>query len=211
MLQMKSLPNIQTTSGDVAAKYAEEFARELQLNSEVAQQCEWTCLLWSKDHWATQARQAKITLEQTRERLTSTQSIKSTSEDMFVNSQFMNTVAQVYTKLFDNTSQSCTVKIFSNCPYTGQRQDLLKRGSLASVFVTMLHKAVFYAMLDRHPLDSGLISEEYTDVYGIDLSNYQDLEQSLTDGRFQKLYEAVVMRATQLAGLPSKQPFEPTG
>lgn len=91
----------------------------------------------------------------------------------------------------------------------GQRQDLLNRGSLASVFVTMLHKATFYSMLDRHPLDSGLIHEEYTDVYGIDLTNYRDLELSLTDGRFQKLYETVVKRAAQLAGIPSKQPFEP--
>ena len=91
----------------------------------------------------------------------------------------------------------------------GQRQELLNRGSMASVFVTMLHKATFYAMLDRHPLDSGLIPEEYVNVYGIDLTNYEDLEMSLTDGRFQKLYEVVVKRAMQLARLPSEQPFEP--
>jgi hypothetical protein len=206
---MKSLPKIRTTSSQIATKYAEGFARELQLDSEVDQQCEWTCLLWSKDHWATQARQAQITLQQARERLAATQSNKTTIESLFVNSQFMNTVAQVYSKLFDNTGQSCTVKNFSNCPYMGQRQDLLNRGSLASVFVTMLHKATFYSMLDRHPLDSGLIHEEYTDVYGIDLTNYRDLELSLTDGRFQKLYETVVKRAAQLAGIPSKQPFEP--
>jgi hypothetical protein len=206
---MESLPKIQTTSSQIAVKYAEEFAKELQLGSEIEQQCEWTCLLWSKDHWATQARQAQITLQQAKERLADTQSSKATIENLFVNSQFMNTVAQVYSKLFDSTGQSCTVKNFTHCPYMGQRQNLLNRGYLASVFVTMLHKATLYSMLDRHPLDSGLISEEYTDVYGIDLTNYQDLELSLTDGRFQNLYEAVVKRATQLAGIPSKQPFEP--
>lgn len=206
---MKSLPKIQTISSQIAAKYAEGFAKELQLDSEVEQQCEWTCLLWLKDHWATQARQAQITLQQARERLADTQSNKTTIETLFVNSQFMNTVAQVYSKLFDNTGQSCTVKIFSNCPYMGQRRDLLNKGSLASVFVTVLHKATFYAMLDRHPLDSGLIPEEYANVYGIDLTNYEDLEMSLTDGRFEKLYEVVVKRAMQLAGLPPKQPFEP--
>jgi len=206
---MKSLPKIQTTSGQIAAKYAEGFAKELQLGSEVDQHCEWTCLLWLKDHWATQAGQAQITLQQARERLAATQSNRTTIENLFINSQFMNTVAQVYSKLFDNTGQSCTVKIFSKCPYMGQRRDLLNRGSLASVFVTMLHKATFYAMLDRHPLDSGLIPEEYVNVYGIDLTNYEDLEISLTDGRFQKLYDVVVKRAMQLAGLPSKQPFEP--
>jgi hypothetical protein len=209
LAKLKSLPKIETPSGQIAAKYAEGFAKELQLGSEVEQQCEWTCLLWLKDHWATQARQAQITLEQARERLADTQSKKTTIENLFVDSQFMNTVAQVYSKLFENTGQSCTVKIFSNCPYMGQRRDLLSNGSLASVFVTVLHKATFYAMLDRHPLDSGLIPEEYVNVYGIDLTNYEDLEMSLADGRFQKLYEVVVKRAMQLAGLPSKQPFEP--
>lgn len=96
------------------------------------------------------------------------------------------------------------MKDFVNCPFIGQRQELLKKGSLAGVFVTILHKATSYAMLDRHPLDSGLIHEEYNDVYGIDLTNYQDLESSLVDGRFARLYEAVVKRAKQLAGIPQK-------
>jgi hypothetical protein len=209
LAKLKSLPKIQTPSSQIASKYAEGFAKELQLDSEVEQQCEWTCILWSKDHWATQARQAQITLQQARERFADPQSNKTTIENLFVNSQFMNTVAQVYSKLFDDTGQSCSVKDFSNCPYMGQRRDLLKRSSLASVFVTLLTKATFYAMLDRHPLDSGLIPEEYTNVYGIDLTKYEDLEMSLTDGRFQKLYEVVVKRAMQLAGLPSKQPYEP--
>lgn len=56
-------------------------------------------------------------------------------------------------------------------------------------------------MLDRHPIDSGLLNEEYNDVYGINLTNYEDLENSLADGRFGKLFEQVVKRASELAGL----------
>jgi hypothetical protein len=82
-----------------------------------------------------------------------------------------------------------------------QRQDLLKRGTLAGVFATILHKAASYAMLDKRPLDSGLIHEEYRDVYRIDLTNFADLENSLTDGRFAKMYSSVLKRAKQLAGI----------
>jgi hypothetical protein len=82
-----------------------------------------------------------------------------------------------------------------------QRQELLETGSLASVFVTILHKATLYAMLDRHPIDSGLMNDEYEDVYGINLTSFQDLERSLTDGRFRTLYETVLKRAKQLAGV----------
>ena len=151
-----------------------------------------------------EAQEAQITLQQTKQRLTSSPENKKSLETLFLDSQFLNTVAQVYSKLFGGTEQSCTVKKFANCPFMGQRQDLLKRGALASVFVTILHKATSYAMLDRHPLDSGLIHEEYSEVYGIDLTNFQDLENSLIDGRFAKLYEAVVKRATQLSGIPQK-------
>jgi hypothetical protein len=87
-----------------------------------------------------------------------------------------------------------------------ERQDYLNKGSLATVFVTILQKATFYAMLDRHPLDSGLLDEEYNDVYGVDLTDYQDLERSLTDGRFERLSEAVVKRGTELAGFRPEQP-----
>jgi hypothetical protein len=123
------------------------------------------------------------------------------AETLFINSQFLNTVAQVYSKLFEAEERSCNVKNFPNCPFMGEREDLLNKGSLASVFVTILHKATFYAMLDRHPLHSGLIDEEYRNVYGIDLTDFQDLEHSLADGRFERLYAAVVKRATELAGL----------
>src|SRR5208337_3529427 len=181
--------------------YAEDFVKQLQLDSEVEQRCEWSCLLWSKDHWATEAQKAQISLQQTKEHLTDSPDNKRSLETLFLNSKFLNTVAQVYSKVFGGAEQSCSVKKFANCPFMGQRQDLLKKGSLAGVFVTILHKATFYAMLDRHPLDSGLINEEYEDVYGIDLTNFTDLENSLRDGRFGKLYENVVKKARELAGI----------
>ena len=180
--------------------YATDFTKQLQLDSEVEQQCEWTCLLWSKDHWADEARKGQITLQQSKE--SSTNPAENIVETLFTNSQFLNTVAQVYSKLFGCKNQFCSVKIFTNCPFLGQRQDLLKAGSLGGVFVTILHKAMLYSMLDRHPIDSGLVSEDYSDVYGINLTDFQDLEESLADGRFATLYEAVVKRAMQLAGLP---------
>ncbi len=187
--------------------YAEDFVKQLQLDDEVEQRCEWSCLLWSKDHWANEAQKAQISLQQTKESLTDSPDNKRSLETLSLNSKFLNTVAQVYSKMFGGAEQSCSVKKFADCPFMGQRQDLLKRGSLASVFVTILHKATFYAMLDRHPLDSGLINEEYSDVYGIDLTNFLDLESSLRDGRFAKLYESVVKRAGELAGIPQKPTF----
>jgi hypothetical protein len=199
---MMLLPTSQTTQ--IAEKYASEFIRDLEMGHEVEQKCEWTCLLWTKDHWATEAGKSQITLQQTKEHLTDSDEKSRTVKTLFVNSQFLNTVAQVYSKLFDNSEQTCSVKVFVNCPFMGQRKDLLTRGSLASVFVTILHKATLYAMLDRHPIDSGLLDEEYRDVYGIDLTSYQDLEKSLIDGRFSKLFDAVTKRASELAGLESK-------
>ena len=96
------------------------------------------------------------------------------SEALVANSQFLNTVAQVYSKLFGGQEKSCAAKSFLNCPYMSERQDLLNKGSLATVFVTILQKATFYAMLDRHPLDSGLLDEEDADdLYGVDLTVYQ--------------------------------------
>lgn len=56
-------------------------------------------------------------------------------------------------------------------------------------------------MLDRHPLDSGLIHEEYDDVYGVDLTSFKDLDDSLKDGRFDELYTKTLDRAKQLAGI----------
>ena len=180
--------------------YAADFAKQLHLDSEIEQQCEWTCLLWSKDHWSDEARKGQILLQQSKEQGLNV--AETTIDTLFTNSQFLNTVAQVYSRLFGSKEQFCTVKTFAACPFLGQRQDLLKTGSLAGVFVTILHKAMMYEMLDRHPIDSGLTNEDYSDVYGIDLTSFHDLEQSLKDGRFAELYEVVLKRATQLSGLP---------
>jgi hypothetical protein len=202
---MKVLPDDMITL--IAEKFATDFINQLQLDTQAEQRCEWSCILWSKDHWAAQAQKAKIDLHQTKERLSSPPDSSKSFDTLFTNSQFLNTVAQVHSKLFDGTETSCTVKDFPNCPYMGQRQGLLNKGKLASVFVTILHKATLYSMLDEHPLDSGLLDEEYRNVYGIDLTNYQDLENSLRDGRFANLFEATVKRARQLAGLPQKPAF----
>ncbi len=194
-----------TSNLTIAEKYAADFIRQLHLEKIPEQRCEWSCILWSKDHWADQARRARIDLQQAKERLGTSHNGTKAAETLFTNSQFLNTVAQVYAKLFNGEEKTCPVKVFLDCPFMDERQDLLNRGSLASVFVTILHKATFYAMLDRYPLDSGLLDEEYKNVYGVDLTNFQDLEQSLSDGRFENLYAAVVKRATELAGLRSTQ------
>jgi hypothetical protein len=184
----------------IAERYATDFIKQLHLNTKAEQKCEWTCILWSKDRWTEQARKAKIDLHQTKDRM-STSTYSEQTSMLIANSEFMNTVAQIYSKLFEVEWKSCAVKQFSNCPFMDQRENLLSRGSLANVFVTILQKATFYAMLDRRPLDSGLLYEEYKDVYGIDFTDFQDLEHTLTDRRFEKLYTAVVKRAGELAGL----------
>jgi hypothetical protein len=186
-------------------KYARDFVRQLHLDDHVERRCEWSCILWSKDHWAEQARRAKVDLHQVKDRISTSPDGTGIAETLFTNSQFLNTVAQVYSILFNSEEKTCNVKIFDKCPFMEERQDLLSRGSMASVFVTILHKATFYAMLDRHPLDSGLLDEEYKDVYGVDLTDFRDLEIALTDGRFEKLYAAVVKRAAELTGLRSTQ------
>ena len=192
------LPQDQITQ--MAETFAADFTAQLRLDNKLEQKCEWSCILWLKDHWADEARKAKIDLHQMKERQNASPDVTKTTEPLFTRSQFLNTVAQVYSKLFSDQEKSCTVKSFLDCPWMGERQELLNKGSLATVFVTILQKAMFYAMLDRHPLDSGLLDEEYNDVYGVDLTVYQDLVHSLTDGRFEKLYEAVVKRGAELAG-----------
>lgn len=180
--------------------YAADFVKQLGLDAETELRCEWSCLLWSKDYWAGRARDAQIALQQSKDLVNSAPNVSGTH---FSDSQFLNTVAQVYSKLFGHHEQFCKTKKFVDCPFMGQRVDLLREGELASVFSTILHKGVLYAMLERHPLDSGLLPEEYENVYGIDLTNFEDLENSMADGRFAVLYENVVRRARQLAGIPS--------
>jgi hypothetical protein len=191
--------------GRLAEKYAADFAEQLHLDLSLEQRCEWSCMLWSQDHWANQARRSAIELQQAKERMNLTTSHSNATETLFTNSQFLNTVAQVYSKLFNREQAHCALKDFPHCPFMAQRQQLLSKGALATVFVTLLQKATFYAMLNRHPLDSGLVDEEYKDVYGINLTDYQDLESSLNDGRFVKLYADVVRRARELGGLSAKR------
>lgn len=186
----------------VAEKYAERFANELQLRPSIEEKCERSCLLWLKEHWAQEAEKAQIRLQQAKDHRRQ----KEDSTEIHVlleETQFKNTTAQVYSKLFDGTEKGCETKDFQNCPCLKQRNDLLNRGFLANTFMTLLQKAVYYSLLETHPIDSGLVNEEYQDVYGIDLTSFQDLEASLTDGRFEKVYQAVVKRASELAGLHS--------
>jgi hypothetical protein len=190
-----------TETTQIAEKYAMEFVSELHLGNNVEQKCEWTCLLWSKDYWASEACRVQISLQQAKEHFTESKDNSRTANPLLENSKFLNTVSQIYSKLSHGNELSCSVKEFSNCPFMDQREDFLRRGALASVFVTILHKATLYAMLDKHPIDSGLLDEEYTDVYGVDLTNYMDLEKSLVDGRFEKLFSTVVKRATELTNL----------
>jgi len=185
----------------VAVEFASDFIRDLRLDTEAEQKCEWSCLLWSKDHWTFEASRSIVALQQIKDETNMTSPNISSVESLPQDAQFLNTVAQIYAKLFDEGNRVCNVKKFANCPFMNQRQDLLERGGLADVFVTILQKATFYAMLDRHPLDSGMLHEEYSDVYGINLTDYADLEKALIDGRFKRLYETVVERASQLAGL----------
>lgn len=114
---MNLLPVTQTRQ--IAKKYALEFVKELRIGTEVEQRCEWTCLLWSKDHWANEARKTQITLQQTKERLTDSEQNARTVKTLFINSQFLNTVAQVYSKLFDGSEQSCSVREFYRLPVHG--------------------------------------------------------------------------------------------
>jgi len=183
-----------------AERYATDFMQQLHLNENVNQQCEWTCLLWSKELWANKAKKGQVDSQLAKEQAPPHSDTH--FGDPIQDGQFLNTVAQVYGKLFGAQAESCSVKVFHTCPYMTQRGDLLRWGSLASVFVTVLHKAMTSAMTDRHPLDSGLIGEEYEDVYGVDLTNFQDLEGSLADGRFEVLYQSVLKHAKQVAGIP---------
>jgi len=178
--------------------YAADFMTQLHLDPEINQKCERTCLLWSKEHWANEARRCQVNVQQSKDRAFN--ATDGMVKAMFQNAQFLNTAARVYGTLFGSSQDFCDVKEFEKCPYLTRREELLKTGCLASVFVTILHKAVMYSMLEKHPIDSGLVDEEYDDVYGIDLTDFDDLENSLRDGRFETLYESVLKRFRHLAG-----------
>jgi hypothetical protein len=186
---------------EIATVYAKDFAAKIQVSKQIEQRCEWSCILWSREHWTKIAARTRITVQQSRDH---SPDLKSASiiEEQLLDAQFLSTISQVYSRLY-NGDETCSAKRFTNCPSLNKRGKLLEQGNLADIFTTILHKAVSYSMLDKHPLDSGLLHEEYDDVYGVDMTNYQDLETSLRDGRFAKLYEAVSKKALQLAGLSS--------
>ena len=182
----------------IASKYVADFAAKTQLGG-IDHRCEWSCILWSRDHWTNDAEQAQVVLQQTKDKLVNPMSTR-LIEEQITDAQFRNTVSQIYSRLFCGDEKSCDTKLYASCPHMKHREQLLKMGTLAGIFVTILSKAVSNSMLDRHPLDSGLLHEDYTEAYGVDLSNYVDLTKSLTDGRFQELYDNVLRRALQLSG-----------
>src|SRR3989304_439548 len=102
---MKALQDSHSTQ--IAEKFAADFINQVQLDAGMEQRCEWSCILWSKDHWAAQAQKAKIDLHQTKDRLSSSPDSSKTLEPLFTNSQFLNTVAQIHSKLFDGIERSC--------------------------------------------------------------------------------------------------------
>ena len=53
-------------------------------------------------------------------------------------------------------------------------------------------------MLEKDPEDNGLLDDNYSEVFGIDLTNFQDLQDSLRDGQFEKLFQVVAKQATGL-------------
>jgi hypothetical protein len=110
-----------------AEKFAADFIRDLRLDTKAEQKCEWSCLLWSKDHSASEAQRAVITLQQTKAQASTTAPNTKSVEELSSDAQFLNTVAQIYARLFDERNQSCNVKKFANCPFMSQRQDLLER------------------------------------------------------------------------------------
>jgi len=175
----------------IAERYASEFLRELNHNSTPKQACEWTCLLWSQEYWSERGKRAKIGLVEMKERLNSTQN--SELDQLSSESQYMNTTALVYSNLFKDGETSCDVKKFSACPHLEQREGLISTGELANSFMTIVHKATLSSMLEKYPIDNGLRQDEYRDVYGVDVSDFTDLTDSLTDGRFAKLYNAALM------------------
>jgi hypothetical protein len=154
-----------------------------------------------KEHWAADGQKAQIRLQQTREHLSQFSREMKNLDPHISEAKFQNTVAQVYSRLFADTESVCPVKSFGSCPYMDHRENLLRRGLLANAFVTILQKATFYAMRERHREDSGLLDDEYDNVFGIDLTDFQDLKQALSDGRFESLFQVVANRAAELAGL----------
>lgn len=187
----------------IAEKFSGRFLKELHGESRAEWNCEWNCSLWLTERYASEAKKSQIRLQQAKEHLGEASSSSASLRSLFMEAQFRNTAAQVYSRIFDGSGRTCDVKVFSKCPYLEQRNELMRLGTLANAFMTLLQKATHFSMLERHPEDSGLINDEYEEVYGINLTNFKDLQDSLMDGRFDKLYQAVAKRAAGLAGFHS--------
>jgi len=99
---------------------------------------------------------------------------------------------------FGDSAQTCGSNEFHDCPYLRQRDQFLRQGTLANAFMTLLQKATNFSMLEKHPEDNGFLDDDYIKVFGINLSNFQDLQDSLGDGRFEKLFLVVAKRAAEL-------------
>lgn len=200
---LRSVLIAQNRLNEIVENYASKFTKELRIETQAEQRCEWTCLLWMKEHYASQARKSQIGLQQAKEHLGADSANSDSLRSLLMDVQFRNTAAQVYSEFFDGSEEACTIKDFTKCPHLQQRNELLCRGTLANAFMTVLQKATYFAMLERHPEDNGLLNDEYDNVYGIDLTNFKDLEDSLSDGRFEKLLQIVAKRAAEIAGLRS--------
>jgi hypothetical protein len=196
--------DLMSESRQIAEKYASDFIRTFQPHVDVEQRCEWSCILWLKEYWSARARKSIMDFLESKER--SNSSTISPNFNQLSEGQYLNTTALVFSNLFGNRKESCGLKKFHDCPHRDQRRGLLKDGELGNAFMTVIHRAMLSAMLDKYPIDSGLRQNEYDDVYGVDLCDFADLMNSLTDGRFTKLYNAAVSRSKQLAGIPDKRP-----
>ena len=179
----------------IAEKYAERFLRELRQNSEVEQRCEWTCILWLKEHYASDAKKLQIRFQQAKERLSESGASSDRLMPLLMEAQFRNTIGQAYAQFFGDSAQTCGGNEFHDCPYLRQRDQFLRQGTLANAFTALLQKATNFSMLEKHPEDNGLLDDDYGEVFGINLTNFQDLQDSLRAGRFEKLFQAVAKRA----------------
>ena len=180
----------------LAEEYAERFLRELRQNPKPEQRCEWTCTLWLKEHYASDAKRLQVRFQQVKERFSESGANSDRLKPLLIEAQFRNTIAQAYAQFFGDSPQTCGSNEFHDCPYLRQRDQFLRQGTLANAFMTLLQKATNFSMLEKHPEDNGLLDDDYSEVFGIDLTNFQDLQDSLRDGRFKKLFQVVAKRAT---------------
>ena len=145
---------------DIAETFSERFLKELHQESQAEWKCEWNCSLWLTERYASEAKKSQIRLQQAKEHLDEASSNSASLRSLFMEAQFGNTAAQVYSRIFDGSGRTY-VKVFSRCPYLEKRNELMRRGTFANAFMTLLQKATHFSMLERHPEDSGLMDDAY--------------------------------------------------